>query len=344
MAGKLKKLLLVDDSEIDRGILKSILSDDYEITEADNGYSALKIIPKIINQLDAILLDVSMPILDGFSVLRLMKENKLDKVPVFLITAEATQDNVERAAQYNVSEFIRKPFEREEILKRLKSRLGVVLKHDLTDKDIKKTKKYIAHLEAVYNKYLTNTGKDSGHYSRIVDLMRILLKKYSSTEKGTGINYAQIDIISKAAYFYDIGNMLLPSNLKFGMVKQEGRSTELYQSHTVLGADIVQLNYSKHCEYFVHVCSDMCMHHHERFDGSGFPHRIQGNNNSIYTQMCRIAMEFDNLFFKYGEHKETQFNFVMSELAQDKGVVSKKVLSLLTECQTAIILYYNEKC
>lgn len=83
MASGLKKLLLVDDSEIDREILKSILGDDYEITEADNGYAALKVIPKLINELDAILLDVSMPILDGFSVLRLMRENNLDKVPVF---------------------------------------------------------------------------------------------------------------------------------------------------------------------------------------------------------------------------------------------------------------------
>lgn len=341
MASGLKKLLLVDDSEIDREILKSILGDDYEITEADNGYAALKVIPKLINELDAILLDVSMPILDGFSVLRLMRENNLDKVPVFLITAEATQANVERAAQYNVSEFIRKPFEREDILKRLKSRLGAVLKQNLTKQDVEETYKYIADLEAVYNKYLSNAGKDNTHYSRIVDLMKILLNEYSTMEKNAGINREQIEIISKAAYFYDIGNMLLPSNIKYGMVKQEEVGVDLYQTHTVSGADIIALNLSKHCEYFVNISTDMCTHHHERYDGNGFPHRVQGENNSIYTQMCKLADEFDELFFKCSEHQEVQFKSVLNELRQDKGAYSPRVLSLLEKCQPAIILYYN---
>lgn len=258
-----------------------------------------------------------------------------------MITAEATQANVERAAQYNVSEFIRKPFEREDILKRLKSRLGAVLKQNLTKQDVEETYKYIADLEAVYNKYLSNAGKDNTHYSRIVDLMKILLNEYSTMEKNAGINREQIEIISKAAYFYDIGNMLLPSNIKYGMVKQEEVGVDLYQTHTVSGADIIALNLSKHCEYFVNISTDMCTHHHERYDGNGFPHRVQGENNSIYTQMCKLADEFDELFFKYSEHQELQFKSVLNELRQDKGAYSPRVLSLLEKCQPAIILYYN---
>lgn len=120
-----KKILLVDDSETDRMILKNILGDEFHIVEAENGYAAVEMIPNMFKDLDAILLDVSMPVMDGFSVLQFMKESNIDNIPVFLITAEATHGNVEKAAYYNVCEFLKKPFEKEEILRRLRSRLGL---------------------------------------------------------------------------------------------------------------------------------------------------------------------------------------------------------------------------
>lgn len=117
----MKKLLIVDDSEIDRAVLRSILSDDFAIEEMENGYSALEYMQKRGDTIDAILLDVSMPVIDGFDVLRLMRENKIDNIQVFMITSESTKDNVEKAMQYNVADFIRKPFDRETVLKRLKA-------------------------------------------------------------------------------------------------------------------------------------------------------------------------------------------------------------------------------
>lgn len=110
-----KRILIVDDSEIDRTVLKSIMEDEFEVIEADNGYSALEIMLKKKEHLDVLLLDVSMPLLDGLNVLRILRENNLDDIPVFMITAEATKDNIEKASQYNITEFIRKPFNREEI-------------------------------------------------------------------------------------------------------------------------------------------------------------------------------------------------------------------------------------
>lgn len=342
MSEELKKLLIVDDSEIDREILKSILGDNFDIIEAVNGYYALEIILKNPEQLDAILLDVSMPVLDGFSVLKLMSENHINHIPVFLITAEATKDNVERAAQYNVSEFIVKPFEREEIVRRLESKLGIIAKHSLTPRDIEETKKYIADFATLYKKYLINFNGDVDHYLRMTGVMRILLKQYAAVTPRANLDANEIEVISNASFFCDIGNMLIPSQLKEKAARGEDGG-ELYQSHTVLGADLVRLNTSVHCGYFVKICADMCAHHHERYDGGGFPHRIAGNNISVFSQMCRLTDKFDQLFFKYREHNELQFNFVLSELEQDKGAVGPEILSLLTNCMGAIILYYTTK-
>lgn len=337
-----KQLLVVDDSEIDREVLKTILADDFDIIEAENGYEALEIIMKKRARVDAILLDVSMPVLDGFSVLQFLRENRVDDIPVFLISAEATKDNVQRAARYNISEFIGKPFEREEILKRLRSKLGVMAKHNLTQQDVMEIRRYISDLDALYNRYFLNTNEDNGHYLRMENLMKILLERFSLQDHGIELEQDQIDIISKAAYFCDIGNMLIPNTVGFRPAKQEETGNDNYQSHTLLGADLIRLNYSKNSEYFVHICADMCEHHHERLDGGGFPHRISGSNFSVYTQMCRLAEEFDNLFFKYREHNEMQFEYVINELMQDKGLVNEAVFSLLAESKFQIVIYYRE--
>lgn len=118
-----KKILIVDDSEPDRTVLKSMLHEDFKIMEADSGFSALQIMSERKSELDAVLLDISMPVLDGFGVLQNMKEKKIKGISIFMITSEATKDNVERAAEFGVSDFIKKPFERETILERLKTKL-----------------------------------------------------------------------------------------------------------------------------------------------------------------------------------------------------------------------------
>lgn len=335
-----KTLLIIDDSEIDRGILKNILCNEFNIIEADDGYSALEILIKKSTDIDAVLLDISMPVLDGFGVLRIMKENNIKNLPVFLITAEATRDNVEKATQFNISEFIKKPFDREEILKRLRTKLGIVSNYNLSEKDIEETYRYISDLESVYKRYLINFGEDSGHYTRISDLMKIILIEYSAVADRPQLDKTHIEIISKAGYFCDIGKMVVSDKLlKIGKQDEEDRDT--YQSHTVLGADIIRLNYSKGCRYFVQICADICLHHHERYDGKGFPHKIIGDNNLIYTQICRIVDKFDSLFFKYREHNELQFDFVVKELAQDEGAVSEEVFSLLAGCKIDIVRYYQ---
>lgn len=121
-----KKILIVDDAELDRKTLKNILGSSVDIVEADNGYSAIKLIPKDGRGLDAIFLDISMPIHDGFHVLQHMQNNSIRNIPVFMVTAEATSENVEKAARYHVAGFIKKPFDREDILNRVTGELGSI--------------------------------------------------------------------------------------------------------------------------------------------------------------------------------------------------------------------------
>ncbi len=123
--GYRKNILIVDDSEVDRKVLEEILSHDFEVFQVNSGYAALNFLQDKEVSFDAVLLDISMPLLDGFSVLDLMEKYQIKEIPVFLITSEATLKNIQKAAQYNVAEFIRKPFDGNAILKRLKAKLGM---------------------------------------------------------------------------------------------------------------------------------------------------------------------------------------------------------------------------
>lgn len=119
-----KKILIIDDSDSDREILKNILRNDFSILEAKSGFSALNLISEKKKELDAIFLDISMPVFDGFTVLETIKEKKITNICVFMITSEATKENVEKAAGYRVAGFVKKPYDGDDIIKRVKEALG----------------------------------------------------------------------------------------------------------------------------------------------------------------------------------------------------------------------------
>lgn len=116
-----KRLLIVDDSEIDRKILKNILDIDFLVYEAENGFKGLEIMIEKHKALDGILLDLHMPVLDGFHVLEIMKEKGLYDIPVIIITAESTEQNLIKTMEYNIRDFICKPYEPELIRNRLRT-------------------------------------------------------------------------------------------------------------------------------------------------------------------------------------------------------------------------------
>lgn len=343
MAQERKHLLIVDDVEIDRIILKSILCRDFDIMEASSGNMAFEYITTQGDRLDAILLDIAMPHIDGFDVLKFMEDKGLTHIPVFLVTAEPTRDNVEKAMKYHIAEFIGKPFEREDVLRRLRSRLGLTPAYDLKNEDLKETYAYIAELETLYKKYLANFDKDDAHYRIMVDLMRILLTYYNKYLRDDKLTSDGIELISKAAYFCDIGEMLIPDKrLKIMSGHTDGQ--DIQKEHTQLGYALIRLNRAKSCEYFVEVCSSMCLHHHERVDGGGYPDGLLGDNNSIYNQMCRLVDEFETMRSKFYGDKARPVKFVVKRLVNDDaGMVSPKVSALLEDCEPQIIDYFTKK-
>ncbi|MGN1089197.1 MAG: two-component system response regulator, partial [Huintestinicola sp.] len=325
---KAKRLLIVDDSEIDRSILKNILNRRFEISEAENGYAALEIITNNKVKIDGVLLDISMPVLDGFNVLDIMSENNIS-IPIVLVTAEATAANVYRAAKYAISDFISKPFNAQVILEKLGNIFGMedlpeeieTHKETAAKTDTAELETYISKLTSIYRTFLKNIDINESHFSRVSRLMEMMLVEYSLANK-TELDTLDIRIICKAAYFYDIGLMCIPTELALKREQLPPSERELYESHTVMGANIIWLNSSDSCKYFVKVCSDICMHHHERFDGTGYPHGLRGTDNTVYSRLCGLAIRFDKLFVSRRDVNEVQFDFVINEMKFDRGAFS----------------------
>lgn len=341
MAEDRKCLLIVDDSEIDRMILKNILSKDFDIFEANSGNEAFDFITSRADQIDGIFLDIAMPHIDGFDVLRFMKDKDVTGIPVFLISAEPTRDNVERAMKHNISEFIGKPFDQEEVVRRVRSKLGVIPDYNLTKDDLKATEAYISDLEQLYNRYLSNFGKDDKHHKIMVALMRILLISYSRQVRDAKLTPDSIDLISRAAYFCDIGEMLVPDKRLQMLPGFPNQDENIGRSHPELGASIIRLNKDKSCEYFVEICASMCLHHHERYDGKGYPDGLFEDNNSIYNQMCRLVDEFEKMRSKFYGDKSRPVKFIVRRLVNDRpGMVAPLLYYLLEDCESQVIEYF----
>ncbi|MBQ2697718.1 MAG: response regulator [Clostridia bacterium] len=342
MAKKERRLLIVDDSELDREILKSILEEEFELCEAENGFVAMELVTKQKSEIDCILLDISMPLLSGFDVLRLLRDNNLGHIPVFLITAEATRENVTKAVEFGVADFLSKPFDREDVLRRIKLRLGVVTQYWLTVEDITQIGQYISRLEKIYKLYLGNYGKDDSHYVNMTELMRILLSRYSLQHKKAELNKEKIEIISKASYFCDIGLMLVPDKLS-AFTKDPEKFRLMTNDHTRFGGEIIKLDSSRHCAFFVDTAVEMCLNHHERYDGDGYPRGISGRSLSDFSQLCHLADEFDAVFSKLYGTNEMQVNLVMKRILQDEGMVSPELMALLEDCRPRITSYYTKQ-
>jgi putative two-component system response regulator len=348
-----KCLLIVDDLEIDRTVLKNILCNDFDVLEADNGYTAMQIILGKKHRIDGMLLDIYMPVLDGFHVLELMADNGIKDIPIIIITAESTQFNVMKTASYNISDFICKPYDADQILTRLRNMFHVTPgegKSEKTEKiplsqkeslehEVAETNLYISRLESIYKTYLKNFGRKEEHYERVSHVMEILLKEYAPIAKEPELDRQHISMAARAAYFYDIGRMAVPYTK--GDEEDQRSKSGIGETHTVLGARLVMLNPMPECQYFTRVCADMCMHHHERFDGEGYPQKLQGDEISFYAQLCAASARFDRLFVKRPELDETQFDFVLHEMTVDTGEFSPEMFFLLRNCQPSLLTYYK---
>ena len=301
-------LLIVDDDAINCAILENIFAPYYDTAAAENGWAGLQRVRERENDLCAILLDVMMPEMDGIQVLRCLKDRGvLEKVPVFLITAETSSAVIKEAYTLGVMDVISKPVIPYMVLRRVQSvvelfqareRLSNVV--ELQQADLLAQAKQIIEL----NKGMIETlaaaiefrSEESGdHVRRIHDITEYLL---THTPLGEGLSKIEVEQIALGSIMHDVGKIAVPDAILNKPGKLTPEEFEVMKSHTVQGAKLLeqipQLRENGAYPY----ARDIARHHHERWDGRGYPDGLKGNEISLAAQVVSLADVYDALSCK----------------------------------------------
>lgn len=301
-------ILIVDDDAINRKLLRTLFSEFYEIKEAENGREGLEQILNPGNSFCAILLDVLMPEMNGIQVLRQMKTlNLLEKTPVFLITAESGAFIMREAYELGVMDVISKPVVPFVVRRRVRSvielfearkSLSTVVENQNIEL-LRQAEKIIqlnqGMIEALATAIEFRNEESGGHVQRISAITRIMLK---NTAFGVGLNEEEINNIALAAIMHDVGKITIPDAVLTKPGKLTAEEYEIMKSHTTKGVTILEHIPQLYDSGIYDYACDIARHHHERWDGKGYPDGLVGDEISPWSQVASLADVYDALICK----------------------------------------------
>ena len=317
------KILITDDSEINRALLKEILGDGYDYLEAEDGAAAVELMRQRTD-ISLLLLDLMMPGMDGFDVLRVMKYHAwLDEIPVIVISATEDTANIERAYDLGVTDYIRRPFERIMILRRVKNVLMLYAKQKrltrlVTDQVYEKEHNSVLMISILSHVVEFRNSESGLHVLHIRTLTDLLLHRLVQKTDRYQLDESDIARISTASALHDIGKIVIPEEI----LNKPGRLTAeefaIIKNHTVAGAQMLQdLGQAiAQDEPLLQVAHAICRWHHERWDGNGYPDRLKGDEIPIAAQVVALADVYDALTsercYKHAYDHDTALRMILN--------------------------------
>lgn len=304
-------ILIADDAMINRELLKVIFEEQYKIMEANNGEKAIDTLEASSNRICLVLLDLMMPKKNGMEVLEYMNDTGLiDKIPVIMITGEATSETDEKAYELGASDIIYKPFSNNIIMRRAKNIIELfehrlVIEHKLKarEKELYEQRKKMEKS----NEFLVNALssvvefrnlESGGHIERIKIFTAIFLDHLRQKYPKYGITSEQAALIVNASALHDIGKIAVSDTILTKPGKLTDKEFDEIKKHTIYGCEILEKFNQDEENEFYRYCYDICRHHHERYDGGGYPDRLKGDSIPIWAQIVSIVDVFDALVSK----------------------------------------------
>lgn len=303
------KILIVDDVELNRAILCELFAGDYEILEADNGKTSVELMEKYHDEIAIVLMDIVMPVMNGLEALEIMNAKGLSqKTPIFLITAESSNDAISKGFRLGVVDVILKPFNPDNICQRVNNIIELYRYRykleNLVQEQMNKIEKQNEQLRN-FNVAMIDTLStivefrdcESGqHVQRIRQLTKIMLKELGRQSPEYRLPDKTIEDISMAAALHDIGKIAIPDYI----LNKPGKLTEdeftIMKEHTLYGCDILEsIDSLKQNQEQYRYHYNICRWHHEKWDGSGYPDGLVGKEIPICAQIVALADCYDAL-------------------------------------------------
>ena len=344
---KKNTILIVEDVLINRMMLAEIFNDEYEILEAENGEEGLKLLTENFSSIVAVLLDIVMPVMDGFQVLEeLNRQNLISKVPIIMITGENSVEYERRRYAYGVVDYIHKPYYAPVVRQMIKNDINLyAYKADLEslvkiqtaelqeqNKLLKEQAEKLRKTNDVMIDAMSNVvefrNMESGqHVKRIRVFTKALAEEIMKRFPEYELTPHKIEIINQAAAMHDIGKITVPDNILLKPGRLTAEEFEVMKAHTSRGSEMIATFVHLEDEEYYNYCYDICRHHHERFDGRGYPDGLKGDEIGIAPQIVSVADVFDALVtervYKKAFDRETAYQMILNG---ECGCFSPKLL------------------
>lgn len=303
-------ILIADDAELNREMIKFIFDEQYSIIEAQDGEQAINIIMENSDKICLIFLDLLMPKKSGLDVLRFMNDaDYIDFIPVIMITGEATDETDEKAYEYGASDIIYKPFAPNVVMRRAKNIMELFEHRIYLERKLEKRTRQLRESREKLersNEFLINAlssvvefrSLESGeHIQRVKYFTKLFLKYIMKIYPEYNITKEQATLIVNASALHDIGKIAIPDSilLKPGRLNEE-EFAEM-KKHTIYGCELLE-KFKQEDNEFYQYCYDICRYHHERYDGNGYPDQLKGDEIPIWAQIVSVVDVYDALVSK----------------------------------------------
>lgn len=296
-----ERILVVDDSEMNRSILADMLSEKFDVTEAEDGEVALEILSKQAHAFSLVLLDIVMPVKDGFDVLTEMNRTGLiENLPVIMISAETASAQIERAYELGATDFITRPFDASIVYRRVLNTIFLYAKQrklmGVIEQQIDEKEQNSSMMVDILSHIVEFRNGESGlHILHVRTITDFLLHKLVKKTTRYTLTDADISVISMASALHDIGKIGIDDKILNKPGKLTAEEFAVMKSHSVIGANMLQSLTAYKDNPLVRHAYEICRWHHERWDGKGYPDGLKGDDIPISAQIVALADVYDAL-------------------------------------------------
>ena len=347
---KKSQILLVDDSTMSRMILKEILGGDYSILEAENGQECLEKMQAEAGNIALVLLDINMPVMDGFEVLKAMNVNHtIEDIPVIMISSDDSDAAIRRSYELGASDYVTRPFDTRIVYRRVTNTIKLYAKQrrlvQMVSDQIRARENNTDTLVGVLSHIVEfRNGESGAHVLHIRIITELLLHRLLEISSQYPITAEQQDNIPLASALHDIGKIGIDEKILNKPGKLTPEEFEVIKTHSMLGAEMLHQLENFNEQPLLQTAYEITRWHHERWDGRGYPDGLKGDEIPISAQLVALADVYDALtsercYKKAFSHEKA----VQMILNGECGAFNPLLLQCLTDMQTDLKVQLQQR-